>query len=96
MPYEVYDFRSGALIAAGTAAQCAEQLGISDTGFRSAIKRCKRGQTKKYRIVKVDSLQPEQLISEQDRVLRAIEAWDAFTEPLRKKFGIPVHKEKRK
>ena len=90
--YEVRNTKTGELIATGTATQCAMQVGIHpDTVRRIAAGYIK---PKQYLICEVSqsSAKPEPAptdkISEKQRLAAK---WDAFCEPIRKKYGIPIY-----
>ena len=73
------------------AVECAKHLGITVGAFHHAKYRSEEGTNKRHMIETLDddALCEEPLgLSGSD--LAAIQAWDAFCEPLRKKFGIPI------
>lgn len=81
--YVVKDPLTDAVVCEGTADECAAALGFkTGKNFRNAVTKFNMGNYKRYEIV------TEEFIEKQ----KAIRAWDEFTEPLRKKFGIPRYK----
>lgn len=91
--YEVYDPKTEELIAKGTVAECAEQLCMTVSGFRNAVDRAKNGTNRSQKIVAVghtEVKQPNRNFTSEKQA--AIDAWDAFCEPIRKKYGIPVRR----
>lgn len=85
--YRVYDRSSGKLLAQGSTRECAEQLGMKQSGFQSAVDRMRDGVIGKFVIEEFGGPQD----TEQDRIDLA-EQWDRFCEPLRKKYGVKVYK----
>lgn len=76
--YRVFLLRGGSLVAEGDAELCAAAIGYNGTkSFYSEVSKSDRGKSK-YRIERVF---PE---AEQE----AIRAWDAFCEPIRRKYNI--------
>lgn len=91
--YDVYDLKTGDWIAGGTVAECAAQLGITTGAFHHAKHRCDRGTNAKHRIEERGEIPPQRADREfSGSDLAAIRSWDAFVEPLRKEFGIPVRR----
>ena len=85
--YRVWDHRTGEFLAEGTAAECAEFVGITQQAFRSRVERCSLNGDGRCWDVEVDKAKPAQLFGADKTVA---EEWEAFMEPLRKKFGIKV------
>ena len=91
--YEVRDAQTDELLAAGSAIECARELGIHpDTVRYNALGRAK---SKRYSISEVSegpALPPSfvapRAVDKHDLAAQ----WDAFCEPIRKKYGIPVYK----
>lgn len=91
--YDVYDLKTGDLLFCGTTAECAEQMGLTAKAFRQALVRSRNGTNRRHRIEESGGTQLKR--SERNALqsdAQAIRAWDAFMEPLRKEFGIPVRK----
>ena len=86
---EVYDRKTGELITSGTTAKCIAVVGLCPTSFRKAAK------SSVHRLKIVDTTGSVVSSGEYKSDQEAIEGWDAFVEPLRKKFGIPVRRERR-
>lgn len=84
--YKVYSKITGALLAQGTARQCAEVLRAPSDTIR-AIARGKQG-SYKY-LVEEQENKYQDLNGKWDKVAAA-KRWDAFSEPIRKMYGIPV------
>lgn len=95
--YEVYDLVTGELLATGSERRCAMTLGVGN----SAIGEVARGKYKssRFRVVcKAEEEKPAPKKEQQpysDMVIAA-RKWDAFCEPIRKKYGIPVYKAPKK
>lgn len=83
--YAVYDIVSGEQLAYGTARECAEAIGVHD----ETIRKNARGNIKslKYEVVEAPSQEEKQT---REDMLTAARNWDAFCEPIRKKYGIKV------
>lgn len=77
--YNLYDM-DGQHQFTGTAAECAEYLGISKSHFKNRYYNYRK--CKKYTIER----------QYEDAEVKAIMAWDELVTPLREKFGIPVYK----
>lgn len=90
--YEVYDLATDKLLVKGTERHCAAVLKVGG----SAIGSIARGKYKSTRFRVVDISPPELVrrrAPDPDSGLKvAAKNWDAFCEPIRKKYGIPVHK----
>ena len=101
--YRVYRAKDGSLLAEGIAEACAEQLGIEIQGFRKAVCKAKAGKHKGYRIEVLPAKPIPELTAEgkprqanQERTgerIRLAREWDAFCEPIRKKYGITVNRD---
>lgn len=82
--YRLYDRETGEFFFEGTAKECSEAVGASHRdAIRSSYKGTRNGTYKGYRIEEVT-------VEEARREADAAAAWDAFVEPLRKQYGIPV------
>ena len=87
--YEVHDAATGKLLAVGTAAYCAKVVGISSDLVRSMA----RGAQNSRKYMSIDITEDEEKGEAAcAHILAAAKAWDAFCEPIRKKYGIPVYK----
>lgn len=91
--YEVRDAQTDELLAAGSAIECAKELGIHpDTVRNNALGYAK---SRRYSIAEVsdDQAPPPSFVTPRavDKLDLAAQ-WDAFCEPIRKKYGIPVYK----
>ncbi len=81
--YKVYSISTGDLLAEGTARQCAEKLrSPSDT-----IRAIARGATSRIYLVE-EQKQQRQERNVDPNIVAAAERWDAFCEPIRKRYGI--------
>jgi len=87
--YRVCSRQTGNFIVDGTARQCAAVLNISIYGFRDALYRSQTAGNSKYRIEEI--LDESQTKAPHPELLEAANAWDAFMEPIRKAYGIPVY-----
>jgi hypothetical protein len=82
--YKVYSKITGALLAEGTARHCSEVLcAPSDT-----IRAIARGKQGSYKYL-VEQQEQEETNCDSGFV-SAAKRWDAFCEPIRKRYGIPV------
>ena len=100
--YRVYRAKDGKLLAEGIAEACAKQLGIEIQGFYKAVCKAQAGKHKRYRIEVLPAspipgiaLQAEEIALQArqeltNEGLQLAREWDAFCEPLRKKYGITV------
>jgi hypothetical protein len=84
--YKVYDKTTGDLLAEGTARQCAEVLRAPSDTIR-AIARGKGSY--KYLVEEQEKESDTKSLSDSGLIAAALR-WDAFCEPIRKKYGIPV------
>ena len=90
--FKVFDVKTGELLVEGTAKECAEGVGLSESGFRQAAVISDGVGHSKYKII--DETPPEDEIRELSYDFKvAAKKWDEFCEPIRKKYGIPVYKE---
>jgi hypothetical protein len=87
--YEIYDAVTGEFLDLGTAMELEERLGL-DCDMIRAVGRGAQSSTK-YKInqVSLDSMKAETASN-----IDAAQKWDAFCEPIRRKYGIPVYKHK--
>lgn len=84
--YTVYDIVTGDLLASGTAAECARRIGVHAETIRKNARGVIKSQL--YEVVE-DPTQEEK--QKRDDMLIAAMKWDAFCEPIRKRYGIKVH-----
>jgi hypothetical protein len=93
--FQIFNKVSGNLVFEGSAKECCERLHCADSTLRISAKEdwSIRGTYKIVEIIepKTDDIE-EELTKAEDRSAAA--SWDAFCEPIRKKFGIPVYKAK--
>ena len=91
--YEVYDLVKGNLLVDGTAMYCAEVLGLTADAIRSMANG--KYSSRKY---DVKEIKPSGAEAKADTtgidhsLVSAAKRWDAFCEPIRKKYGIPVRR----
>lgn len=85
--YEVYSRETGELLVEGTITECASAIGLSRSGFNHAVNAKHHS-----RFCFVDTTEEDEVTDRSTDVREAIKAWDAFCEPLRKKYGIPVYR----
>lgn len=78
--WKVYLHSTGELLAEGTIKQCAEKIGIDSHTLRNRMET--KSDRRKYDFEEVKAFD--------NRGAEAIYNWDAFCEPLRKKYGIKV------
>ena len=90
--FKVYNNKTGRKVFEGTVKMCREYLSMCDSAVRDAAERghLVRGI---YKIVDCSNQDDETEVSGAS-AREAIEAWDAFCEPIRKKYNIPVYKAK--
>ena len=87
--YKVYSISTGDLLAEGTARQCAEKLRFpSDT-----IRAIARGAYTSHVYLVEEQKQQRQERNVDPNMVAAAKRWDAFCEPIRKRFGIEVKRE---
>lgn len=83
--FELYEVWSGKLAFTGSANECKEFLNINDVRQIYMVKdRCRNGIYHGYQVVECEY--------PSEKLDAAIKAWDAFTEPLREKYGIPRYR----
>jgi hypothetical protein len=70
----------------GTTNECREFLGVSDSSVRDAVN--------DGRLVAGRYILEEILDADAKQKREAVASWDAFTEPLRQKYGIPRYRAK--
>lgn len=85
--YKVYSKITGALLAQGTARQCSEVLRVGGDTIRAI-----GGGKYKSRLYLVEEQEQEPQYQELNgnSDIAAAKKWDAFREPICKKYGIPV------
>lgn len=94
---EVRRKRRGKLVAAGTITHCAKIIGVSYNALHNALYNVYvRGEEgREYHGYWITSNMGEipgnQVVWGENRT--AAEAWDAFVEPIRKRFGLEVRKQ---
>lgn len=82
--YIITDPGTGQVVCRGDAEACTRALGLKSVKiFHNTVNRMNRGLYRRYRIETERS--PE--------TLEAIRRWDAFTEPLRRRYGIARYRE---
>lgn len=86
--YEVYDKITGVLLAEGTARYCSEVLHVGGDTIRAIAK----GKYNSQRFLVEEQKQdlPDEEFEGDTSLKDAAMRWDAFCEPIRKKYGIPV------
>ena len=77
--YEVYNAKTGELLAEGTTGECAGKLGILPKSFSEIV----RSGSRKYDIVKLEDPETEARKRE-----KAIRDWDETVKILRKQLGL--------
>ena len=83
--YTVYDIVTGEILVSGNARECAAAIGVHDETIRKNARGIIKSQ--RYEVVE-DPTQEEK--QPRDDMLIAARNWDAFCEPIRKKYGIKV------
>lgn len=90
--YKVFDVKTGDFIVEGTARECAAVVGMTPSGFRQAhVVSAGNGHKRLLIIEQNQDEAPEELVDNSE-MRDAAKEWDAFCEPIRKKYGIPVYK----
>lgn len=84
--YKVYNKITGELLAEGTARYCSEVLHVNADAIRAVAK----GTWSSRLFVVKEQKQDEADEVGSTTLMAAAKNWDAFCEPLRKKYGIPV------
>lgn len=79
------DQKSGKVVFEGTTKECADYAGINHKTFHTTVTRY--GKYKRWLVEETFSATDRSTENEE-----AIRRWDAFMEPLRKKYGIPVRR----
>jgi hypothetical protein len=85
--YEIYDATTNELLATGTAMECEKKLHLDSYLIRAVGRGAKT--SKKYTVIQV-SVDREKLETASN--IDAAKQWDAFCEPIRRRFGIPVRR----
>ena len=88
--YELYEIITDQFVFRGTEAECCDFVGTTHGRINDAYKYRKNSTYKRWRIVKVGGNSDYYSVSPSD--YEAIERWNEFTRPLRKKYGIPVYR----
>lgn len=91
--YKIIDPDTGELLFNGNTKECAEFMGITMKAFQNGTYAMRKSNKEIWRgycieVVKTECKQREQPV----KVKSAIKAWNDFTEPLRKAYGIPVYR----
>ena len=90
--YEVYDLVKGNLLVAGTAIHCADALGLTADSIRAMASG--KYSSRKYDVREIKPPGTEEKADTtgfDNGLVSAAKQWDAFCEPIRKKYGIPVY-----
>ena len=85
--FRLYDIETGDLVVEGTSKDCGKAIGAGEDAIRQAYQRTLNSTYKGYQIEGIQKV-------EANSDAEAIKNWDAFVEPLRKKYGIPVRRMK--
>ena len=85
--YRVWDHRTGDFLCEGTARECSTFFEITEQAFHQRVERALHNGDHRCWDVEVDKAKKAQLFGADKTVA---EEWEAFMEPLRKKFGIKV------
>lgn len=83
--FRVYDVETDELIVEGSAKECAEALGGDRNSITNAYYNTVNGT---YKGCRIEEMSADEAKSDAE----AIKNWDAFCEPIRKKYGIPVRR----
>ena len=86
--FRLYDIETGELFMEGSSKELGEALGVGKWAINQAFEKNMYPTYKGYSIEAVCSE-----VAKSDA--EAIANWNAFVEPLREKFGIPVYRPKR-
>ena len=91
--YEVYDLVKGNLLVEGTAMRCADALGLTADSIRSMANGKYSSRKYDVREIKPPGAEEKAETTGIDHgLVSAAKQWDAFCEPIRKKYGIPVYR----
>lgn len=85
--FRVYDTETGELVVEGTSRECSQALGVADETTRNSYHNTINGTYKGFRI---EAISEDEARSDAEAIMK----WDAFCEPIRKKYGIPVKRMK--
>ena len=95
--YRVYLRDTGELIAEGDVHACAQQRGIAVESFRTMVQKNRNGtRYQRYKILvesRPNQKQPSRVRPDLSWEKKFIREWDAFYEPIRKKYGIAVKRD---
>lgn len=83
--YKIIDPDTGDVLCAGNAKKCAEFVGAEEKTFRKRVWEMMEHGRGTYRGYCIETDQPTWTKD-------AIKEWNNFTEPLRRKYGIPVYR----
>lgn len=86
--FRLYDIETGELFMEGSSKELGEAIGAGKESILKAYEKNYQPIYKGYEIEAVDGEYEEYTKTDAE----AIRSWNAFVEPLRKKFGIPVRR----
>ena len=95
--YKIIDPDTGDVLCSGDSEKCAVFFGVSKKCFQNSVGDMIRNRRPRYKGYCIEVKSTARKQQEQPaEVKSAIKAWNDFTEPLRRKYGIPVYQENRK
>ena len=86
--FRLYDIETGELFMEGSSKELGEAIGAGKEAIRQAYEKNWQAIYKGYEIEAVDGDDQEDTKTDAE----VIASWNAFVEPLRKKYGIPVRR----
>lgn len=86
--FRLYDIETGELFMEGSSKELGKALGVGKEAVRQAYEKNYQPIYKGYEIEAVDEDNREDTKTDAE----VIASWNAFVEPLRKKYGIPVRR----
>lgn len=92
--FRVYDITTNELLAEGTARYCANEVGSNVNAIRDIARG--KYQSRKYVVVDATPADtPDEQPYDPNGLKAAAMKWDAFCDPIRRKYGIPVRRMKK-
>lgn len=81
----------GKILAEGSAMECCDAMGLSLNWLYATCDRTAKGLSQKHLVFEIgcDNRSEKTMTRE---VVAAAKSWDAFVEPIRKRFNIPVYR----
>lgn len=90
--YALIDPDTEEIVFQGNAHECAEFCGGTPKGFYGGFSKSREATYHGYRVTKLVDTSSEMNVLGSSELTAAAKKWDAFCEPIRKRYGIPVYK----